>query len=42
VIARPLTLRGEIIATLTFIKLIGRTQKVLAHDRARTRKSFVA
>lgn len=31
-IARPLTLAGEIIATLTFIKLIGITQKVLAHD----------
>jgi hypothetical protein len=31
-IARPLTLAGEIVATLTFIKLIGVARKVLAHD----------
>jgi hypothetical protein len=31
-IARPLTLAGEIVATLMFIKLIGITRKVLAHD----------
>jgi hypothetical protein len=31
-IARPLTLAGEIIATLMFAKLVGVTQRVLKHD----------
>jgi hypothetical protein len=31
-IARPLTLAGEIVATLAFIKLLHITRKVLAHD----------
>ena len=31
-ISRPLTLAGELVATLTFIKLIGVTRRVLAHD----------
>jgi hypothetical protein len=32
VISRPLTLAGEIIATLMFVKLLGVTEKVLASD----------